>query len=77
MSYDCCGDGRIVGDSLGAALHTALRLIHENLQGFLINSEQSTWLFLSIVTASSLMLAIGLSATRRYHVVSKITRLQK
>lgn len=76
MSYDCCGDGRVVGDSLGAALHTALRLIHENLQSFLINSEQSTWLFLSVVAVSSLMLAIGLLATRRYRV-SKITRLQE
>jgi len=66
MSYDCCGDGRVVGDSLGAALHTALRLVHESLQGLLINSEQSTWLFLSVVAVSSLMLAIGLFAALRY-----------
>jgi hypothetical protein len=72
--YDCCGDGRAVGDSLATALRNALRLVHENLHGFLlVSSERCPWM----LAIFSMLLAVGLFGIVRCYVITKVTRPKK
>jgi len=76
MSYDCCGgDGRVAGESLGAALRDTLHLIHEGLHElFGVDTQHRSWmLFLVVLAVASLLLVTALF-TGRYHVASKVTR---
>ncbi|KYM89940.1 hypothetical protein ALC53_02252 [Atta colombica] len=77
MSYDCCGgDGRVAGESLGAALRDTLHLIRESLHELLgVDTQHRSWmLFLVVLAVASLLLVTGLFVTGRYHVASKVTR---
>ncbi|KYN21186.1 hypothetical protein ALC57_06457 [Trachymyrmex cornetzi] len=77
MSYDCCvGDGRVAGESLGAALRDTLHLIHEGLHELLgVDTQHRSWMLLLVVLAvASLLLVAGSFVTGRYHVASKVTR---
>lgn len=56
MSYDCCGDGRTIGDSFNAGLRNALRFAHEHLDNVLVDSRSRSWLLLSVVAVISLLL---------------------
>lgn len=57
MSYDCCGDGRTVGDSFDAGLRNALRFVHEHLDNLFVDSRPCSWMLLPVITVISLLLA--------------------
>ncbi|EFN72539.1 Cytochrome P450 4c3 [Camponotus floridanus] len=56
MSYDCCGDGRTIGDSFNAGLRNALRFTHEHLDNVFADSRSRSWLLLSVIAVISLLL---------------------
>ncbi|CAL1681861.1 unnamed protein product [Lasius platythorax] len=56
MSYDCCGDGRMVGDSFAAGLRNALRFVQEDLHNLLVDSRHHSWTLLSVIAVISLLL---------------------
>ncbi|KYQ46753.1 hypothetical protein ALC60_14274 [Trachymyrmex zeteki] len=90
MSYDCCGgDGRVAGESLGAALRGTLHLIHESFNELLgADSQHLSWMFVVLTVASLLLLVVlavvnlplvaSLLVTEHYrqctYVASKVTR---